>query len=43
MVQCYGRGHSPALQWVSEGRGSGGESGPSTGAGWSWTGAERAG
>ena len=38
-----GRGHTPGLQWVSEGRGSGGESGPSSAAGWSWTGAGRAG
>ena len=43
MVQCQGRKHSPAPQWVSEGRGSGGESGPSSVGGWSWTGARRAG
>ena len=42
-VREGGRGHTPVLQWVSEGRGSGGESGPSSAVGWSWTGAGRAG
>ena len=38
-----GRRHTPGQQWVSEGKGSGGESGPSSAVGWSWTGAGRAG